>query len=103
MEIDEIKEKLEIDDVYEDLSDLFKILGDFTRTKILSALALSELNVTQICEVINMTKSAVSHQLRILRQAKLIKARKSGKEVYYSLDDDHVNQIYGCGLAHVKE
>lgn len=103
MDIYEIKSKLEINDVYEDLSDLFKILGDFTRTKILASLSLSELNVTQICEVVDMSKSAVSHQLRILRQAKLIKARKSGKEVYYSLDDDHVNQIYACGLAHVKE
>jgi DNA-binding transcriptional ArsR family regulator len=50
-----------------------------------------------------MSKSAVSHQLRVLRQAKLIKARKQGKEVYYSLDDEHVNKIYDCGLAHVKE
>lgn len=103
MDLNKVKENLEIDDVYEDLSDLFKILGDFTRTKILATLSLSEMNVTDICEVINMSKSAVSHQLRVLRQAKLIKARKQGKEVYYSLDDEHVNKIYDCGLAHVKE
>jgi ArsR family transcriptional regulator len=103
MDLNKVKENLEIDDVYEDLSDLFKILGDFTRTKILATLSISEMNVTDICEVINMSKSAVSHQLRVLRQAKLIKARKQGKEVYYSLDDEHVNKIYDCGLAHVKE
>jgi len=86
-----------------DLTNLFKVLGDNTRAKILYTLIKEELNVTSICEKIEMNKSAVSHQLRILRNSKLVKSRKNGKEVYYSLDDEHVSLIYNCALEHVKE
>ena len=86
-----------------DLAELFKVFGDSTRAKILSCLEYGELCVCDICECLNMTKSAVSHQLRILRQAKLVKARKSGKEVFYTLDDDHVSKIFECGLSHLQE
>ena len=93
----------EIDDYLEDMANLFKILGDVTRTKILSALEKGELNVSSISSSVGLPISAVSHQLRILRQAKLIKPNKKGKEVFYSLDDEHVSQIFSCALAHVKE
>ncbi len=101
--LQQIKSRLPDETTIYDLSDLFKILGDSTRTKILSCLEESELCVQDICTCLNMTKSAVSHQLHTLRQAKLVKTRKDGKEVYYSLDDDHVTKIYECGLEHIKE
>jgi len=86
-----------------DVAELFKVFGDSTRTKIISALFSSELCVCDIAKLLNMTKSAVSHQLRILRTSKLVKARKSGKEVFYSLSDDHVIEIYKLALEHVEE
>lgn len=98
-----MKREMEIDDYIEDIANLFKILGDQTRTKILSVIEKQELNVSSISELVGLPISAISHQLRILRQAKLIKPRKAGKEVFYSLDDDHVSQIFNCALAHVKE
>ncbi len=89
-------------DLY-DVAELFKIFGDSTRIRILSALAQAEMCVCDIAIVLNMTKSAVSHQLRILRQAKLVKNRRNGKEIFYSLDDDHVESIIDLALDHVKE
>lgn len=103
MDIEAIKAKLPNDEEIYDLSELFKVLGDQTRTKILTVLEIHELCVNDIASALNMTKSAVSHQLRILRQAKLVKARKSGKEVFYTLDDDHVSKIFECGLSHLQE
>lgn len=85
------------------LAELFKVLGDPTRVKILSCLRVREMCVGDIAEALNMTVSAVSHQLRVLRGIKLVKGRKDGKEVNYSLDDDHVGQIMECGLSHVNE
>ena len=98
-----IKREIEIDDYIEDMADLFKVLGDVTRTKILASLEKGELNVSSISNIIGSNISAVSHQLRILRQAKLIRPRKVGKEVMYSLDDEHISQIFNCALAHVQE
>ena len=86
-----------------DLSDLFKIFGDATRMKILFALDGGELCVCDIASIIDMTKSAVSHQLKILRQNKLITYRKSGKNVIYSLADDHVKSIIELAFEHIKE
>ena len=103
MDLEQIKKEIEIDDYLEDMAELFKILGDKTRTKILAALEKNELNVSSISEIIGLPISAVSHQLRVLRQAKLIKPKKVGKEVFYSLDDEHVSLIFECALAHVKE
>lgn len=103
MAIDIMQREIEIDDYIEDMANLFKILGDVTRTKILAVLENGELNVSNISIMVGLNISAVSHQLRILRQAKLIKPRKVGKEVMYSLDDDHISQIFNCALAHVKE
>ena len=101
--VEAVKAKLFGDDDVFDLAELFKVFGDSTRTKILSCLEISELCVCDIAECLNMNKSAISHQLRILRQAKLVKTRRSGKEVFYSLDDEHVSEIYECALAHIKE
>lgn len=101
--VEEVKRKLPDDDIIYDLAELFKVFGDSTRTKILSCLEIKELCVCDIASCLNMTKSAVSHQLRILRQAHLVKTRKNGKEVIYSLDDEHVNKIFECGLSHINE
>jgi ArsR family transcriptional regulator len=86
-----------------DLADLFKVFGDSTRIRILWALDESEMCVCDISFLLNMTQSAISHQLRVLKQAKLVKNRKEGKIVYYSIDDDHVKLILNQGLIHNKE
>lgn len=86
-----------------DLADLFKVFGDSTRVKILCALQKSEMCVCDISYLLGMTKSAISHQLKTLRQSRLIKNRKEGKVVYYSLADDHVKTIFSDGLKHIRE
>jgi DNA-binding transcriptional ArsR family regulator len=85
------------------LADLFKMFADSTRVKIISALQLSEMCVCDIAVLLGMTKSAISHQLRALRQTRLVKNRRDGKAVYYSLDDEHVKSIFAQGLLHVGE
>lgn len=85
------------------LADFFKVFGDKTRIKILQALSCGELCVCDIAVVLNMTKSAVSHQLRFLREVNLIKARRDGKNVFYSLADSHVKTILSQGLEHIEE
>lgn len=86
-----------------DLAELFKVFGDSTRIKILCALAGSDLCVCDIAALFGMTQSAISHQLRVLRQANLVKYRKEGKIVYYCLADEHVKQIFEQGMSHVNE
>lgn len=86
-----------------EVAELFKVFGDSTRARIISALIKEELCVCDIASLLGMTKSAVSHQLRILRQTKIVKNRKSGKEVYYSLDDGHIEEIFNTALAHLTE
>ena len=99
----ELEREIVLDDYIEDMAALFKVLGDTTRTKILAVLEKGEPNVTDISNYVGLNISAISHQLRILRQAKLIKPRKVGKEVRYSLDDDHISSIFNCALEHVME
>lgn len=101
--VNNVREHLPEDKQVEALSDLFKVFGDATRAKIMSCLEVRDLCVCDIAEILNMTVSAVSHQLRVLRTAKLVKATKMGKEVMYSLDDDHVAKIFECGLSHINE
>lgn len=84
-----------------DLAELFKVFGDSTRIRIISALMDGEMCVYHLSERLGAGQSAVSHQLRILRAAGLVRPRREGKEMYYSLDDDHVKEIYGAGLAHI--
>ncbi|GAB6106144.1 metalloregulator ArsR/SmtB family transcription factor [Fusibacter bizertensis] len=86
-----------------DLAELFKIFGDTTRINILSALFEEEMCVCDIAYLLNMTQSAISHQLRVLKQARIVKNRKDGKVVFYSLDDEHVKRIIDQGLIHVNE
>lgn len=83
------------------LAEFFKVLGDPTRIKILYALSVNEMCVCDISKLLNMTQSAVSHQLRVLRAARLVKYRKEGKVVYYSLDDEHVENVFRQGLDHI--
>lgn len=86
-----------------DLAELFKVFGDSTRIKILYVLFESEMKVCDLSDTLNMTVSAISHQLKILKHAKLVKFRKSGKNVIYSLADDHVRTIIGQGMDHINE
>ena len=86
-----------------DLAELFKVFGDSTRIRILYVLFESEMCVCDIAEVLNMTQSAISHQLRVLKQARLVRSRRSGKQIRYSLADDHVRTIIGQGMDHINE
>ncbi len=86
-----------------DLADFFKVFGDSTRLHILSALDCHEMCVCDIASLLNMTISAVSHQLRFLRNVNLVKNRRDGKVVYYSLADEHVRTIIDCGAEHIAE
>ncbi len=91
------------EDVVLSLAELFKALGDPTRVKILSCLQMSDMCVGEIADKLGMSTSAISHQLRVLKAIKLVKGTKEGKEVRYSLDDDHITLIMQCGLTHVNE
>jgi len=101
--VNSVKEKMPEEEILYDLAELYKVFGDSTRVKILWALGESEMCVCDIAALLNMTQSAISHQLRILKQARLVKNRRVGKVVYYSLDDDHVKEIFSQGLEHIKE
>lgn len=101
--LEAIRKRLPDDDTVYQLAELFKMFGDPTRAKILECLQIKDLCVGEIAEVLEMSISAVSHQLRVLRSAKLVKGTKEGKEVKYSLDDDHVAGILKAGLTHVNE
>ncbi len=89
--------------VLSDLADLYKVFGDSTRLTILSALCATELRVCDLACLLSVSLSAVSHQLRFLKNSKLIACRKTGKNVYYSLKDDHVRDIINIGIAHIEE
>ena len=91
------------EEILYDLAELFKVFGDSTRIKILWALDEDEMCVCDIAYLLNMTQSAISHQLRVLKQAHLVKSRREGKVVYYSLADDHVKLILDQGLIHTTE
>ena len=91
------------EDELSDLAELFKIFGDSTRIKILYELFQGEKNVTEICDDLEMNQSAISHQLKILKTSKLIKSRRDGKAMYYSLADDHVKVIIAMGKEHIEE
>ena len=101
--VDMVRGKLPKEEVLYDLAELFKVFGDSTRIKILSALFEAEMCVCDIAYLLNMTQSAISHQLRVLKQARLVKNRKAGKSVFYSLDDEHIKQIFDQGIVHINE
>lgn len=98
-----VKSKMLDDEKLFDIAEVFKIFGDSTRIKIIYALKLSELCVCDLAFITGSTQSAISHQLRILKTAKLVKSRKTGKTVYYSLKDDHVIKLFEIGREHIEE
>lgn len=101
--VNQVKAKMPQEEILYDLAELFKVFGDSTRIRILWALDEAEICVCDIAFLLNMTQSAISHQLRILKQANLVKNRKEGKIVFYSLNDEHVKQIFNQGLIHISE
>jgi len=98
-----VREKLPPDEQIYDLAELFKVFGDSTRMRILFVLFEAEVCVCDIASALNMTVSAISHQLRILKQNKLVKSRKLGRSVFYSLADEHVRTIVSQGMEHIME
>lgn len=98
-----VNEKMPQEEELYDLAELFKVFGDSTRIKILYALFEAELCVCDIAQLLNLTQSAVSHQLRVLKGSRLVKPRRDGKTVFYALSDDHVRKIIAQGMEHVNE
>ena len=84
------------------IAELFRALGDTSRIQIIAALTTNDMNVGELAELVNISDSAVSHHLRHLRQMKLVRTRKEGRHVFYSLDDDHVRDLFRCGLEHAQ-
>lgn len=101
--VNQVRDKMPQEESLYDLAQLFKVFGDLTRIRILWALNESEMCVCDIAVLLDMTQSAISHQLRVLKQTNLVKNRREGKVVYYSLVDEHVRQIFDQGLIHINE
>lgn len=101
--VKQVKNKIPKDEFIFDLAEFFKVFADSTRMKIIYALLEDELCVYDIANIVGTTQSAISHQLRILKQTKLVKFRKEGKVVYYSLDDEHISEIVKKGSEHIEE
>lgn len=101
--VDRLKNQIPDDETTQNLADMFKVFGDNTRIRILWTLFDKELCVYDIAEALSMSQSAISHQLKTLKQARLIKSRREGKNAFYSIDDDHVKRIIEQMLIHVEE
>lgn len=101
--VDRVRGKMPPEERLYDLAELFKVFGDTTRIRILWALTESEMCVCDIASLLNMSQSAISHQLRVLKGARLVKNRREGKVVYYSLDDAHIRNIFEQGFRHIQE
>ena len=101
--VEKVDAEMPDEEILYDLAELFKVFGDSTRIKILYVLFESEMCVCDIAQLLNMNQSAISHQLRVLKQSKLVKYRRDGKTVFYSLADGHVRTILGQGMEHVAE
>lgn len=100
---EKISEIMPDENVLYDVAELLKVFGDPTRIRIIFVLVQKEMCVYEIANLLEMTQSAISHQLRVLKQARLVKARRSGKTIFYSLCDAHVQKIFYCAMEHVKE
>lgn len=100
--VDEVLQKMPCENTFNNLADLFKLIGDTTRCRILFALDQKEMCVCDLANVLNMTKSSISHQLAVLRRSGVVRCRKNGKEVYYTLDDEHIVQLFEIGLEHIN-
>ena len=101
--VENVKNKLPKEETLYDLAELFKVFGDSTRIKIICSLFESEMCVCDLSVLLNISQSAISHQLRVLKSARLVKFRRAGKVIYYSLDDEHIKQIFDAGLHHMTE
>ena len=101
--IQRVQEKMPQEEPIYEVSELFRVFGDSSRSRIICALRIEEMCVNDLAALLTMTQSAVSHQLRILREARLVKSRKQGRVVYYSLDDDHIDQIFAMAFDHIME
>lgn len=100
--VEDVKSKMLDNEFITEISTFFKILGDNTRVKIFFALDYNEMCVCDIANVLNMTKSSISHQLSYLKDLNIVKSKKSGKEVYYSLDDEHVKEVFEVAISHIE-
>ena len=98
-----VQEKMPDETPIYEVAELFKVFGDSTRSRIICALRLEEMCVCDLAALLNMTQSAISHQLRILRASRLVKSRKQGRVVYYSLDDAHIGEIFSMAFEHISE
>ena len=101
--IEQTKANMPSDEILEKTAEVFKVFGDKTRIRILAALSEGEMCVCCLCDLLEMSQSAVSHQLSVLKSARLIKSRREGKQMYYSLDDAHIGAILCTGISHVEE
>ncbi|MBR2482128.1 MAG: helix-turn-helix transcriptional regulator [Oscillospiraceae bacterium] len=101
--VDRLGHRMPEDRKLEDVAELFKMFGDKTRARILCALSMEELCVCDLAALLGMNQSAISHQLRLLKAVRLVRCRKQGREVYYSLDDQHIQAIFAMAFTHVSE
>ena len=101
--VEQLSDQQPADEILYALAELFKVFGDSTRIKILYSMFETELCVNDIAKLLNLSQSSVSHQLRILKTSKLVKFRREGKSIFYSLDDEHVRAIISMGMEHVEE
>ena len=101
--VEKVKKDMPVEDELQDLADFFKVFGDLTRVKMLYVLFQSEMCVCDLAQVLQMTQSAISHQLRVLKQMKLVTNRREGKTVFYSLADSHIKTIMNQGMEHIRE
>ena len=101
--VENVKNKLPKEETLYDLAELFKVFGDSTRIKIICSLFESEMCVCDLSALLSISQSAISHQLRVLKSARLVKFRRDGKVIYYSLDDEHIKHIFDEGLKHITE
>ena len=98
-----VRQKMPDEEPIYDVSELFKVFGDSTRARIICALNIEEMCVCDLSALLNMTQSAISHQLRLLKVSRIVKSRKQGRVVYYSLDDSHIGQIFAMAFDHIME
>ena len=101
--VSNIKKNMKPDETFTELAETFKALGDPGRLKIVASLAEQELCVCELTEITGSSQSSVSHQLRVLRNMRLVKYRREGRSIYYSLDDPHIEQLFNQGMEHVEE
>lgn len=101
--LERVRQQMPSEEPVYEVSELFKVFGDSTRARIICALNIEEMCVCDLSALLNMTQSAISHQLRLLKVSRIVKSRKQGRVVYYSLDDGHIGQIFAMAFEHVME